>query len=51
VIAKENRRMLCGLFNMAGFLIIITQNSEFSKNDRAAMNPNVQALLASASRL
>ena len=52
VIAKENRRMLCGLFNMAaGFFIIITQNSEFSKNDRAAINPNIPATLPSAWRL
>ena len=37
--------MLCGLFNMAGFFIIITQNSEFSKNDRAATNPSITASL------
>ena len=37
--------MLCGLFNMAGFFIIITQNSEFNKNDRAATNPSITASL------
>ena len=47
-IAKVNRRMLCGLFNMAGFLIIITQNSEFSKIDRADINPNIPVFIASA---
>jgi len=46
--AKENRRMLCGLFNIAGFFIMITQNSEFNKNDRTAVNPKIPASLASA---
>jgi len=48
VIAKENKRMLCGLFNMAGFFIIITQNREFNKNDRTAINPNIPAFFVSA---
>ena len=51
MIANENRRILCGLFNMAGFFIIITQNSEFSKNDRAAITPNIPASLALTWRL
>ena len=44
VIAKENRRMLCGLFNIVGFRIIITQNRKFSKNDKAAITPNIASV-------
>ena len=44
VMANENRRILCGLFNMAGFLIIIAQNKKFSKNDKAAITPNIVCL-------
>ena len=36
--------MLCGLFNLAGFLIIITQNRKFNKNDKAAITPNITSL-------
>ena len=39
--ANENRRILCGLFRIAGFLIIITANRKFSRNDKAAITPYV----------
>ena len=39
--ANENKRMLCGFFNMAGFLVIMTQNRKFSKIDNAAITPNM----------
>jgi len=44
VIANEKRRMLCGLFNMAGFLIIMRQNRKFSKQDNTAIIPNITCL-------
>ena len=42
--ANENKRMLCDFFNMAGFRIIMKQNRKFSKNDKAAITPNMARL-------
>ena len=42
--ANENKRMLCGPLSIVGFLIIITQKRKFSKNDKAAIAPNIVSL-------
>lgn len=42
--AKENIRMLCGLLSIFGFLTITVQNRKFSKNDKAAITPNIFSL-------
>ena len=42
--ANENMRMLCGLFSIFGFLVIIAQNRKFSKNDKAAITANIASL-------
>jgi len=39
--ANEKSRILCGLFSMVGFLIIITENRRFSRNDKAAITPYI----------
>ena len=39
--ANENSRILCGRFSIAGFLIIITVNRKFSRNDKAAITPYI----------
>lgn len=44
VIANEKRRMLCVFFNMTGFLTIIRQNREFSKQHNTAIVPNITCL-------
>ena len=44
VMANENRRILCGLFSIAGFLIIITANRKFSRIDKAAITPYITSL-------
>ena len=39
--ANENSKILCGLFSIAGFLIMITEKRKFSRNDKAAITPYI----------